>query len=244
MHRKPVHVYTRAYVYFIQNLDIHNLVSFSEIKKVNTWMDKNEFTMLLSFSTEIWYAFIVSNAICWSTFSLPWNITKSSTADSGPYPFASIALVTTHFYGKCTCFEYSRNDRKGCMWIFCLLKIVSSCVWCYVFFQLTPKFKVLASVSPDGTVIISSRIQASLNCWMNLQMYPFDVQKCRTIFESCKYRRASRIKFQNHFVASTLVNSTKSGWFLCIFLKGCTIPLNWFCIGKKHLQLQYHPIFV
>lgn len=49
----------------------------------------------------------------------------------------------------------------------------------------TPEKDVLTSVSPDGTVIISTRIQATLHCWMNLQKYPFDEQKCNTVFESC-----------------------------------------------------------
>lgn len=72
----------------------------------------------------------------------------------------------------------------------------------------TPEKDVLTSVSPDGmvqfnkacfnfillltvnvhlgTVIISTRIQATLHCWMNLQKYPFDEQKCKTVMESCE----------------------------------------------------------
>lgn len=49
----------------------------------------------------------------------------------------------------------------------------------------TAEKDVLTSISPDGTVIISTRIQASLHCWMNLQKFPFDEQTCHTIFESC-----------------------------------------------------------
>lgn len=49
----------------------------------------------------------------------------------------------------------------------------------------TAEKDVLTSISPDGTVIISTRIQASLHCWMNLQKFPFDEQVCHTIFESC-----------------------------------------------------------
>lgn len=49
----------------------------------------------------------------------------------------------------------------------------------------TAEKDILTSVSPDGTIIISTRIQATLNCWMNLQKFPFDEQKCNTIFESC-----------------------------------------------------------
>uniref|UniRef100_A0A336LQY4 pH-sensitive chloride channel 2 n=1 Tax=Culicoides sonorensis TaxID=179676 RepID=A0A336LQY4_CULSO len=46
---------------------------------------------------------------------------------------------------------------------------------------------VLTSISPDGTVIISRRISATLFCWMNLQKFPFDEQYCSTIFESWMY---------------------------------------------------------
>lgn len=51
----------------------------------------------------------------------------------------------------------------------------------------TSEKDVLTSISPDGTVIISTRIQATLHCWMNLQKFPFDEQKCQTVFESCKH---------------------------------------------------------
>lgn len=50
----------------------------------------------------------------------------------------------------------------------------------------TSEKDVLTSVSPDGTIILSQRIQATLHCWMNLQKFPFDEQKCKTVFESCK----------------------------------------------------------
>lgn len=45
---------------------------------------------------------------------------------------------------------------------------------------------ILTSISPDGTVIISRRIQATLFCWMDLRKFPFDEQYCHTVFESCK----------------------------------------------------------
>lgn len=51
----------------------------------------------------------------------------------------------------------------------------------------TSEKDVLTSVSPDGTVVLSTRIQATLNCWMNLQKFPFDEQKCQVILESCKF---------------------------------------------------------
>ncbi|XP_055597778.1 pH-sensitive chloride channel 2-like [Uranotaenia lowii] len=48
----------------------------------------------------------------------------------------------------------------------------------------TAEKDILTSISPDGTVIISTRISATLYCWMNLQKFPFDEQHCSTILES------------------------------------------------------------
>lgn len=46
---------------------------------------------------------------------------------------------------------------------------------------------LLTSVYPDGTVLISFRLQATLYCWMNFQKFPFDTQNCTTILESWMY---------------------------------------------------------
>lgn len=46
---------------------------------------------------------------------------------------------------------------------------------------------ILTAIRPDGTVIISSRIQATLYCWMKLQKFPFDEQNCPTVLESWMY---------------------------------------------------------
>lgn len=46
---------------------------------------------------------------------------------------------------------------------------------------------ILVSISPDGTVIISTRIQATLYCAMNLRKFPFDQQQCKTVLESWMY---------------------------------------------------------
>jgi len=42
-------------------------------------------------------------------------------------------------------------------------------------------------------VIVSSRIKATLYCWMNLQKFPFDEQKCSTIIESWMYNTSELI---------------------------------------------------
>ncbi|XP_062706760.1 pH-sensitive chloride channel 2-like isoform X1 [Aedes albopictus] len=54
----------------------------------------------------------------------------------------------------------------------------------------TAEKDILTSVSPDGTVIISTRISATLYCWMNLQKFPFDEQHCSTVLESWMYNEA------------------------------------------------------
>ncbi|XP_077293494.1 pH-sensitive chloride channel 2-like [Arctopsyche grandis] len=46
---------------------------------------------------------------------------------------------------------------------------------------------VLVSISPDGVVLFSRRIQAVIYCWMNLQKFPFDEQVCSMNFESWMY---------------------------------------------------------
>ncbi|XP_013103137.2 pH-sensitive chloride channel 2 isoform X1 [Stomoxys calcitrans] len=52
---------------------------------------------------------------------------------------------------------------------------------------------ILTSISPDGTVIISSRIKATLYCWMNLQKFPFDEQHCSTYLESWMYNTSELV---------------------------------------------------
>ncbi|EDW83247.1 uncharacterized protein Dwil_GK22424 [Drosophila willistoni] len=51
----------------------------------------------------------------------------------------------------------------------------------------TTEKDVVTTIYPDGTVLISTRIQATLYCWMNFQKFPFDEQKCSTILESWIY---------------------------------------------------------
>ncbi|XP_032596387.1 pH-sensitive chloride channel 2 [Drosophila grimshawi] len=46
---------------------------------------------------------------------------------------------------------------------------------------------MLTTIYPDGTVLVSTRIQATLYCWMNFEKFPFDDQKCTTVIESWMY---------------------------------------------------------
>lgn len=42
------------------------------------------------------------------------------------------------------------------------------------------------SINPNGEVIFSYRMKASIYCWMNLQKFPFDTQTCNINLVSCK----------------------------------------------------------
>lgn len=77
---------------------------------------------------------------------------------------------------------------------------------------------ILTSISPDGTVIVSSRVQAQLYCWMNLQKFPFDEQTCKTTLESCKFK----FEFFKDFVRLTLWRPR----ITLFYFQGCTTPAN------------------
>ena len=57
----------------------------------------------------------------------------------------------------------------------------------------TAEKDILTSISPDGTVIISTRIQTTLYCWMNLQKFPFDSQNCQAVLESWMYNTSELV---------------------------------------------------
>lgn len=52
---------------------------------------------------------------------------------------------------------------------------------------------IVTSIHPDGTVIVSSRIQVALYCSMNFRKFPFDQQKCRTHISNWM-RNTSQVK--------------------------------------------------
>ncbi|KAK0077460.1 hypothetical protein PV326_010037, partial [Microctonus aethiopoides] len=43
---------------------------------------------------------------------------------------------------------------------------------------------LLISIDPSGMVILNTRLEATLNCALRLEKFPFDVQECPLIFES------------------------------------------------------------
>ncbi|XP_072748002.1 pH-sensitive chloride channel 2 isoform X1 [Anoplolepis gracilipes] len=43
---------------------------------------------------------------------------------------------------------------------------------------------LLISISPHGMVILNTRLEATLNCGLRLEKFPFDVQECPLVFES------------------------------------------------------------
>ncbi|CAK9822021.1 pH-sensitive chloride channel 2 [Anthophora retusa] len=46
---------------------------------------------------------------------------------------------------------------------------------------------ILISIDPSGMVILNTRLQATLNCGLRLEKFPFDVQECPLVFESWTY---------------------------------------------------------
>ncbi|XP_067005497.2 pH-sensitive chloride channel 2 [Anabrus simplex] len=52
---------------------------------------------------------------------------------------------------------------------------------------------VLISIYPDGLVIFALRLKAILFCWMRLEKFPFDEQKCPLVLESWTYNTSELI---------------------------------------------------
>ncbi|XP_020809652.1 glycine receptor subunit alpha-4 isoform X2 [Drosophila serrata] len=57
----------------------------------------------------------------------------------------------------------------------------------------TDEKDVLTSLAPDGTVIISTRMEATLYCWMDFKKFPFDQQFCHTVLESWMYNTSDLV---------------------------------------------------
>lgn len=57
----------------------------------------------------------------------------------------------------------------------------------------TDQKDVLTSISPEGHVVVSQRLQATLYCYMNFKKFPFDEQFCSTILESWMYNKTEMV---------------------------------------------------
>ncbi|KAH8342330.1 hypothetical protein KR059_002069, partial [Drosophila kikkawai] len=57
----------------------------------------------------------------------------------------------------------------------------------------TDEKDVLTSLAPDGNVIISTRMEATLYCWMDFKKFPFDQQFCYTVLESWMYNTSDLV---------------------------------------------------
>lgn len=67
----------------------------------------------------------------------------------------------------------------------------------------TDEKDVLTSLSPEGNVIISTRMQATLYCWMNFKKFPFDQQFCSTVLESWMYNTSDLVlEWEEHMPIS------------------------------------------
>ncbi|XP_070496885.1 pH-sensitive chloride channel 2-like isoform X2 [Chironomus tepperi] len=138
-HILPVDVYARAYIYFLQNLEAHDLqfkiqallqLRYVDPRLVFKEVAPNKTTPILGeddLRKELWVP----------------HIFFANERDSG--------ILGTH-----------EKD-------------------------------ILTSISPDGTVIISTRLQATLYCYMDLRKFPFDQQQCKTVLESWMYN-GSQVK--------------------------------------------------
>lgn len=137
--RQPVNVYVRIYVYFLQNLEAHDL----------------QFKI---------------HALLQLRFVDP-RLVFQKVAPNRNQPILGEAAL------------------RGSLWIphiFFANERDSSILG-------TEDKDILTSISPDGTVIISTRMQAALYCWMNLQKFPFDEQHCSTILESWMYNSSELV---------------------------------------------------
>ncbi|XP_037936101.1 pH-sensitive chloride channel 2 [Teleopsis dalmanni] len=139
MTRLPVKVYVRAYIYFLQNLEAHDLQF-----KIHALLQFRFMDPRLSFR---------------------------KVAPKRRQPILG---------------EKQLRDTLWIPHIFLANERDSSILG-------TSEKDILTSISPDGTVIVSSRIKATLHCWMNLQKFPFDAQHCSTVLESWMYNTSELV---------------------------------------------------
>ncbi|XP_022215470.2 pH-sensitive chloride channel 2 [Drosophila obscura] len=110
--------------------------------------------------------------------------------------FKMHALLQLRFQDKRLAYQtFQRGDILG-------QKHLSERLWLpHIFFANeressilgTDEKDVLTSLSPEGNVIISTRMQASLYCFMNFKKFPFDQQLCSTVIESWMYNTSDLV---------------------------------------------------
>ncbi|ALC49142.1 CG7589, partial [Drosophila busckii] len=137
--RLPVDVYMRAYIYFMQNLEAHDLQF-----KIFALLQMRYMDPRLSFRNV-------------SPKRLQPILGEQTLRDSLWMPHIFLA-----------------NERDS--------SILG-----------TTEKDILTSISPDGTVIVSTRIKATLYCWLNLKKFPFDEQHCSTVLESWMYNTSELV---------------------------------------------------
>ncbi|ALC43131.1 CG6927 [Drosophila busckii] len=112
--------------------------------------------------------------------------------------FKMHALLQLSFQDKRLAYEHFAPDRDNILG----QKHLSERLWLpHIFFANerdssilgTDEKDVLTSISSDGNVIVSTRLQASLYCWMNFQKFPFDQQHCATVLESWMYNTSDLV---------------------------------------------------
>ncbi|KAH8416812.1 hypothetical protein KR222_005995 [Zaprionus bogoriensis] len=138
-YRQPVDVYMRAYIYFMQNLEAHDLQF-----KIYALLQMRYLDPRLNFRNV-------------SPKRLQPILGEQQLRDSLWMPHIFLA-----------------NERDS--------SILG-----------TTEKDILTSISPDGTVIVSTRIKATLYCWLNLKKFPFDVQHCSTVLESWMYNTSELV---------------------------------------------------
>ncbi|KAH8245257.1 hypothetical protein KR032_007596 [Drosophila birchii] len=159
--RLPVDVYMRAYIYFMQNLEAHDLQF-----KIYALLQLRYLDPRLNFRgvSPKRKQPILGEQQLRDSLWMP-HIFLANERDSSILGKLSVILSVRIF------FEFIPINP---------------------FAGLTEK-DILTSISPDGTVIVSNRIKATLYCWLNLKKFPFDVQHCSTVLESWMYNTSELV---------------------------------------------------
>lgn len=98
----------------------------------------------------------------------------------------------------------------------------------------TDEKDVLTSISRDGNVIISTRLQASLYCWMNFKKFPFDQQYCSTVLESWMYNTSDLLlEWEDHTPISFDPDMRLTEFNLATFWHNTTV------VHSDHINMRH-----